>query len=233
MVMNSDHILLLLVISSTLMAFLVFLVVLGVKFYYVEKEKHIKKLTKVLESCFVDYLLGKEDEEQRAFGRIKKLALSKTNRNIMIELLLNLNHNFSGFYADKAYDLYEELELHKMSLKKLKDRRWHAKIRGMYELSSLEYEEAFDEIAKYINHKHDDVKRNARVSLVKVKKKEALLTLKDLEGSMSQWTFINIIATLKRTPIKLSEEELNVLRNAKNTYVQALAAELENTVYVQ
>lgn len=69
--------------------------------------------------------------------------------------------------------------------------------------------------------------------MVKVKKKEALLTLKDLEGSMWQWTFINIIATLKRNPIKLTEEELNVLRNAKNTYVQALAAELENTVYVQ
>lgn len=69
--------------------------------------------------------------------------------------------------------------------------------------------------------------------MVKVKKKEALLTLKDLERSMSQWTFINIIATLKRNPIKLTEEELNVLRNAMNTYVQALAAELENTVYVQ
>ncbi|SFT39496.1 hypothetical protein SAMN05216474_0316 [Lishizhenia tianjinensis] len=233
MVVNTDSILLLIVGLTLGSALVVFLLIVSIKFYFIERDKHIKQLTNVLEDCLVDFLLHENEIADRAFARIQKLMKSKTNQNITIELLLNLNHNFSGVYAEKAYDLYEALALQEVSMAKLKSRKWHQKIRGMYELSTLEYEEAFDAIAAYINHPNDDVKRNARVSLVKIKRKEALIALKDLEGSMSLWTFINIIATLKRNPVKLSELELSSLKEAKNTYIKELANELETTVYVQ
>ncbi len=233
MVAAEDYGLVILVIVSLSLAVFIFLLTLFGKFYFLSKHRRIEDTTAMLQDHLTSYLMEEETAALVAFREIQQLTSRKKNKRILIDLLIELNHNFSGKYGDEALRLYEKLELHRISLAKLKSPRWDAKVRGMYELSSLEYDAAFDEISKYINHKRGEVRRNARVSLIKVRKKEALMMLKDLNGSLSKWTFINILATLKRNPTKLSEEEIKALKTAKNYHVRELAKELENIVYVQ
>ena len=234
MVVLDDDILIILIAVFATSAFIISVIAISFTAHYKLKDRMIKRLSHIFERYLVTYLLGSPEKAQKAASKIKELAFkSRRNQNLLIELLLNLTHNFSGLYADKVYDLYEELELYKVSFSKLRNINWHYKVRGIYELSTLEYEEAFDDISKLITHSNMDVRRNTKIALVKVQKKEALITLKDLDGSMSTWTFINIISTLKRNPVKLTENELMALKTAKNQYIQSFANELETTVYVQ
>lgn len=229
----NDRLLLVLVLICLGLALFVLVLTLVLHAINGLRDKSKVKLTERLEDLLTDFLSTDENLSKSIALEIKGLTRSKRKKNILIDLLLKLCHNFSGYHGDRTYDLYENLGLHRFSLQKLKSRKWHQKVRGMYELSTLEYEESFDEIAKFINHPVGAVRRNARIALIKVRKKKALMALKDLKGSMSTWTYINIIATLKRNPVKLSEEEMHALKNAENKYIRLLSKELESTVYVR
>lgn len=233
MVAAEDFGLFILVIVCLALAGFIFCFTLFGKLFYLRKHRRIEEVGSIFHDHLTSYLLCDEAEAQRAFAEIQQLARGKKNKRILIDQLIELSHNFSGRYNDEVFRLYEKMGLQRISLAKLKSQRWDLKVRAMYELSSLEYDAAFDEISKYINHKNGEVRRNARVSLIKVRKKEALMMLKDLEGNVSKWTIINILATLKRNPTKLTEEEIHVLKNAKNFHIRELAKELETIAYVQ
>lgn len=233
MVIIRDEILFWIVIAIGSLALGVLLFTIIFKVIVSRWDNYIEKLTSKIENTLVDFLVNENDQSQKALTNIKKFSTFQRSQSILIDLLLKLNHNFSGVYDDKIYDLYETLELHKVALAKLRSRKWDEKVRGIYELSTLEYEEAFDEITKYINHKRPSVKRSARVAIVKIKKKEGLFILNNLEGKMSYWTYINVVATLKRHPVKLTDEEIDIIKSSKNKYMHILVKELENSVYVQ
>lgn len=233
MVTVGDHILLDLLFAITGLALLFLMLLIFFRFYNTLREKHIQRITKVFNKYLVSYLLDDPASLDKSIQRIKKFSKRKTHKNILINQLLLLNHNFSGVTAQRVSNLYVDLDLYKASYHKLKSWKWHQKVRGMYELSTLEYEPAFEDIAQLIYHSKGEVRRNARVSLVKIRKKEALMTLKDINGSVSTWTFINILSILKRNPVKLTDEELTLLKSAKNEYIRSLTTKLEQTVYVQ
>ena len=213
MVIFSDNSILLIVIVCTSMVFVLSLLLLFIKEYHINQKRKNAKITNSLHACLVNYLLGDNETSANALETIKT--------------------NFSGIYADKVFSIYKELELYTISYEKLRRSSWHSKIQGMYELSTLEYDDAYDEISTLLNHKNDNVKRNARVSVVQLRKNKAFLTLKDIEGNMSRWTFINILAILKRTPMKLTKGELAQLQADQNPYMRELASELVKVNYVQ
>ena len=229
----SEFVLTVLVVICCCAAVSVFIFTYFIKAFLGYRDRHVARLTEVLEDLLTTYLLEDGKDALAALEQIENTTRSKRNKNILINLLIQLNHNFSGTYSDKVFKLYHRRKLYRLSLAKLKKRRKYVKIRGMYELSTLEYDQAFDQIASYLSHSDSEVRRNVKISLIKLRKKEALMKLKDDEGALSLWTFINILATLKRNPIKLKSEELAALKTANNKYIRELSQELESTVYVK
>ncbi|MCB0686250.1 MAG: hypothetical protein KDC53_06990 [Saprospiraceae bacterium] len=230
--LNETWIIGLIIVCSTL-SVLMLIVVFLLKFINTYQSNHALRIKHLLHQLLVDYLLGDSLERKQIIEKIQRLNKSRFNKKILIDELLILTNNFSGIYAARVFQLYKDLQLNELSLNKLRNPIWHQKLRGMYELSTLEYSEAFDEISDLIYHPHGEVRRNARVSLIKLKKKDALMTLKDLEGSMSQWTYVSIIAILKQNPIKLTGDEIRRLKSAQNPYVKTLAYDLEQFAYAQ
>lgn len=233
MVILSDDILVVLILGCLSLSGLILLLTIYYKIRFYNRDKRQQRITKVFNKFLVNYMIGNEQESALAASKIKQFAYSRETKNILIKQLIVLHHNFSGQYTQKIYNLYRDLQLCQVSLKKLNRWGWEHKVRGMYELSMLEFAPAFDKIAKLIYHRNGEVRRNARVAIVKLKKKEGLLLLKDLKGSLSPWTFINITAILKRTPVKLEKAEIDQLKLAKNDFVKQLAIPLEKTVYVK
>lgn len=195
------------------------------------RDRKRQKYLDFIQTFLTEYLLSTEVKTERSVQKIKRLTRTRYTKSLLIDQLIDLNDHFSGIYNEKVYDLYDLLELSKHSLRLFNSNLWHIKIRGIYELSTLNHEESYEKILQYINHRDEDIRRNARVAIVKLRKKEALMQLKDMEGKMSQWTIINILNILKRSPIKLTTEELEALKKARNISFKELVPEIEKTSY--
>lgn len=229
----SDKILIIIVLILLLATVLMFLIIVISKVHYALKDQRKQQIARELNSLITSYLDKSEVDKDHLIKSFQLLVQSNRSKAILIDQLMVLNNNFSGEYANLVKEIYHRLKLFEFSIVKMNSNLWYRKIKGMNELSAFEYEPAFDGISTLIYHPIGEVRRNARVSLVRLKKKEALFTLKDLRGSMTQWTTLNIISVLKREPIKLTKEEMNLLYAAKNDYIRLLATEIDKSAHVQ
>ncbi len=195
-------------------------------------DKKKKRLTAIYHKYLVNYLTETGEKSQKASQKIQQLTRSnKKNKMILLKSLLDLNYNFSGGYSTKTNELYHTLQLYSFSREKLKSPFWSKKVKGVYELSSMEDTDSYDMILPLSNHRNPNVRRAARVALVTLNKKQGLLDLKDTYGEISKWTQICIISILKREPTKLSETEINLLKMGDNKYINELGTELDKLNY--
>ena len=231
MVIFSDNIILFIVVIITTMVLVLLFLLLILKKHFINQDRENKKIKNSINEILVSYL---HNNETNSFDleTIKTLFKRKKEKEILIQQLLVMNHNFSGIYSDKVFQLYKELELYTISYKKIRRYSWYIKIQGMYELSTLQYDNSYVEICMLINHKNDRVKQNVLISMIKLRKIEALLTLKDMELPMSEWTFIIILGILKREPIKITREEFDQLNSCQSQFIRKLSNKLMKVKYV-
>jgi len=225
---NADTILLwiLTLILSTVA--IILLAILSARIYNTVSDKKAEKLKFSYQRHLVIYLTEEGESSKRSSDKIQRLAKSSVKKkNLLLDALLDLNHNFSGEYSTKVNELYYTLALHKISYRKLQNPFWFRKIKGIYELSSMKYSEAYDRILPLTNHRNPNVRRAARVATVKLNQKQGLIDLKDTPGQISKWTQICIISILKREPVKLSDAEILLLKKGSNKYINELGNELE------
>lgn len=215
----------------SLLAFLIFIVLLFTRLWYYRSDRRGAEMKSKIHQI-LDQYLNEEVSLEDTLSAMSGFSKRNAHHDLWIDAFIVITDQFSGVYMDKVFQLYQDSGLYKRSLRKLKSSGKDTRVRAMHELSMLEYKPAYDLIIVYMNSRSSEIRRNARVALVKLKKKQGLLELRNVRGNISDWTAINIMSTLKRHPMKLNEEELNLLKNAENQYVRRLTYELENTVYV-
>jgi hypothetical protein len=203
-------------------------IILIVRMSFVLNNNWRMSLTDTYQTLLAQYVNAPEyTRAEEIKRRIVRISNTNAKKEILLHEVANLYNNFSGRFSDTARDLYQDLELYKLSIKKVKHLRWHNKIEGIVELSLMKHFKAADLIIPLLKHRDINVRRHAKIGLVELKKIEGIKELTHIPADMSEWTFLSILSIMHRTPTKITEGDLHVLKNAESENIRALAAHLE------
>ena len=135
---------------------------------------------------------------------LKKLTKSRFNRQILITQIIDISLNLQPEAKLKLSKLYFILGLMKDTLRKVDSFKWHKKIQGFKELSSLNIKTYNNKIEKCINSKNDVLRIESHIALVKLADdKEPFSFLADLDYHFSLWEQISLYELMV-------ENEMNV-----------------------
>lgn len=165
--------------------------------------------------------------KQKFIKKIEKLVTKQWQRELMLDELVMMCYSFTGVYQQRAQELYDYFEMEKLSMDKLKSRKWHRVIEGMIELSIVGGEDMYKTVMPLLEHPNPHVKRQAKIAVVEIGRIKGLLAMETKIGMMSKWTFISILSILHRNPFKLTTQQVNRLKSSKNPGMRKLSNHLD------
>ncbi|MEQ9306644.1 MAG: hypothetical protein RJQ14_22210 [Marinoscillum sp.] len=228
MIVFSDSFILEVIYLMVGFALLFLLIILYTRFTYVMDRKWKESIRELYQTLLAQYVNSKDPKKAKKIReRIIKISNSKEKKEILLDEVTDLYNSFNGICSKMAQELYQDMELYKLSIKKLKHHRWHMKMEGIVELSLMNYKEAYSLIVPLLYHKNVDVRRKAKIAIIELKKAKGLEDLVNLPTEMSNWTFLSILSILHRHPSKLTNNELNNLKNSDSESMKSLARHLE------
>lgn len=160
------------------------------------KEKRIKKLEEEIQTLLAEYLFN-PDMETSALNRMKSIN-SSFKRNILIQEIMRLSLDMSGEVLESLRNLYFSTSLDKESLKKLRDRRWHIKVKGCRELTRMKAFKAKDEIEKLINSKNEIIRMEAQIAMIELNEENPYYFLDKLTKPFLGWEHLNVQVLIQR-----------------------------------
>lgn len=203
-------------------------IILYTRFSYVMDRNWKASLTEFFQTLLAQYLNTESlIERDKIKNRIIHVANSRERRQILLNQIIQLYAHFSGSFSDLTKDLYQDLRLYRLSLKKIRSKSWHKKIEGMTELSLMNYRNAINMILPLLKHSNRDVRRHARIATIELQKSKGLKHLSHLSTEMSEWTYLSILSILHRTPFKLNQQEIKELKESESANIRSLVHHLE------
>ncbi|MFC1729728.1 HEAT repeat domain-containing protein [candidate division KSB1 bacterium] len=128
---------------------------------------------------------------------------SKFRKHIIIDVIVKLYISLEGDVSQKLRALYLNLRYNKVSLKKLRSRKWNVVAKGFRELANMDVEEAEKKIRKYLNHHNDELRSEAHIAIVRLNKKEPFEFLNHLNTYFTPWEMLNIHQVVKKYEIEV------------------------------
>lgn len=220
--MTQDQFIFDVILGILAFAALFLLIILLLRANYVLKVRSKEQARKAVQEWMPKYLFGTEDEKEEAAQALFELMQSEMAANILLDEVTMIYTEFSGEVADKVKALFMDLKLYTIGLKNLESAVWYKKKHGLLQLSLMQYQEAYSHIAKLRAHRDKDIRRKARVASIRLRKKEALMEIKDERGVVSRWALVSIASILDRQSEQLTTEDVDALRAAKNKYIRTL-----------
>jgi hypothetical protein len=120
----------------------------------------------------------------------------RTNRQILINEIMDLHNNLHGEVGNKLKDLYFNLGLHKDSLRNVYRGRWDNKAKAFGELAQMDVKDANKKISEYINSRNQILRMESQVAMVKLSENDPLEFLDKLKNELSYWEQVKIHDTL-------------------------------------
>ncbi len=158
--------------------------------YYKSKRKEI---IEIVSPYFYDVL--DPEEEAELVEKLEKYKRLK-DKQIVIDVLIEGKRNFIGESSGKIKELYEILDLHKVSLRKVRMGNWYRRSIGLRELAFLGRKGFKNEIKKYINDDHQYVRTEAVLSYMLLDEKNPFGFLRELKYSFVRWDSLSIYYTM-------------------------------------
>lgn len=158
-------------------------------------------------------------EEDKALNAISELVITPKQRQILLIKLILARQSFSGKYSEKALWLYYHFKLDVDSLKKINSKIWHRIIEGIVELSIMDKYQIKYRFIALAKHSNVNVRRNAKIALIRLEKANGLKDLFEINDTLSNWSYISILSILRREPFKINVNQLKqyVDNDDKNT----------------
>ena len=152
-----------------------------------------KEIIEIVSPYFYDDL-----EDHEAAGIVETLTQYKSlkDKQIIIDVLIEGKRNFTGEGSIKIKALYQVLQLHKVSLHKIKYGSWYRRSVGLRELAFLGRRAYKTEIEKYINDNHQYVRTEAILSYMLLDDVNPFGFLMDLKYSFVRWDSLSIYYTM-------------------------------------
>ncbi len=160
------------------------------------KDRRIKKLEEEIQNLLAEYLFN-PDMEISALNQMKNIS-SSFKRNILIQEIMRLSLDMSGEALENLRTLFFSASLDKDSLRKLRDRRWHIKVKGCRELTRMKAFKSKDEIEKMLNSKNEIVRMEAQIAMIELNEDNPYYFLDKLTKPFLGWEHLNVQVLIQR-----------------------------------
>jgi HEAT repeat protein/uncharacterized integral membrane protein len=174
------------------------------------REIETQRLTEVFEGLLFDYMTTEQNDA--IYKKIARTALSDANREILINQIRELSKSMtmSTGVNHKAKEqlryLYtHHLHLDKDSIRKIHDRKWHIQVKGFRELAFMDITEANDRIHAALKSKHDILRIEAQLALVRLNKDDPFGFLDQLTHYFTLWEQLNVYELIAIHNLKVPE----------------------------
>lgn len=140
-------------------------------------------------------------ERPLIFTLIDKKDLKKPfDRKVVLESIVHLHESFTGEPLERLEKIYQSTELHLDSINRLKHRRWDIVAGAMRELAYMNIKSAIPKLKSFLNSKHEILRYEARVALMKLSDSDHLSFLDSEKAYLSEWDQANIYTILAKMP---------------------------------
>lgn len=150
---------------------------------------------------------------------------SKLFKKVMIKSLIGLHSNFSGQYNSKLERFFVNSGLVEYSVKKMKSKKWVQVVEGIRDLSSLNYQPAYELIRKVKFENNDMVLQEKLIARIRLKGLGELWEFRDSKYYFNDWTQSNILYAIKKHDIQPVDNIFELL-HSKNESVALLGVRL-------
>jgi hypothetical protein len=140
-------------------------------------------------------------------------------RQLLLDELVQAKKAFTGTAADNLVLLFNQLNLSELSIKKLNNRSWHIKARGIQELATMHQRQLVTRIYRLTNAHHELVRMEAQSAIVQLYGFEGLRFLDIIHRPISEWQQIKLLRLLSRTPGALPENAGGWLASTNDSVV--------------
>lgn len=163
------------------------------------RDKIKSSLTEKYQEIILDAIENKIIDKKE----FDKICNSSFKREILINQIVDVALVMPEETVSKLRKLYIELDLIKISKRKLYSLKWHKKIQALKELSHLLITDYNNKITKYINSKNDILRMEAQIAMVRLSgaEKNAFSFLEHLTYPFSVWEQITLHELMIETDI--------------------------------
>lgn len=127
------------------------------------------------------------------------LFRKRANRQLLIDRIVNYKKSFTGSIGELLRQLYVELELEKVSFRKMKSAKWSRKVRGMIELTDMDMSISDVNILPLTNSKNRELRAEARNAYIKLSKNEPFKFFDVVTEPLLMWDQIELFKTITTT----------------------------------
>ncbi|WP_163709227.1 HEAT repeat domain-containing protein [Mangrovibacterium lignilyticum] len=128
-----------------------------------------------------------------------ELRQVKTNlgRDLLLDIFFNYHRNLSGEYRDRILELYNRMELFKISEKRTRSMHTYKRVKGIRELANMYPSGAKNLILKYVTDKNSTVRSEAQIAYAHLDEDTSFSFLDNLDQKLSTWVQLNILNYVK------------------------------------
>jgi hypothetical protein len=127
------------------------------------------------------------------------LLRSRFGKQMLIDRIVSYKKSFTGSIGALLRQLYLELELDKVSFKKMKSARWNRKVQGMIELTDMDMSISDVNILPLTNSKNRELRAEARNAYIKLSKNEPFKFFDIVTEPLLMWDQIELFKTITTT----------------------------------
>jgi hypothetical protein len=181
------------------------------------KERVRLKLEPMISQIIMEEVSG----EMEIPKNIRTLLHNSYAAQYAIDDLIISKKNFSGAVAANLVALYLQLDLKKFSLKKLNDKRWHIKARGLQELYLMEQGDMLKIIYHQTNNRNEFVRMEAQTGVIHLTGFPGLRFLDVITYPITEWQQLKLLEQLRLYPEKedVSERIPQWLKSKNDTVI--------------
>lgn len=217
-------ILLLIILIFFLGSVFFFFLTLFLRIQKIREEKQKKLFQEEIDPILFGILFD-EGKSENLGSNFTLAGKSNLYQKVMIKSLIGLHQNFSGASTQKLEEFFVHSGLVNYSLKKLRFKSWVRVVEGIRDLSSLNYQAAYDQILSVKFEQNDMVQQEKLIARIRLRGLKELWAFRDSSFYFNDWTQSNIIFAIKRFKVP-SVDHLPELLHAKNESVALLGIRL-------
>jgi hypothetical protein len=158
-----------------------------------------------VEKLLIEFLYFEKTEGEKFSSNKKKIIKkfknglpNKRKRKIITTTFFQLSQEVSGNMILTMHKLYDEIGLLNFAIKKLRSKKWNVIAIGIKDLRQFRVKRAQHLITKFVNHRKEEVRREAHLYLLELFGYEGLTFLDNLKAPLSEWDQIQLLGEIKK-----------------------------------
>lgn len=170
--------------------------------YRRKRTRHLNKIEITfadLTSRYLYPLPGEPFDLVKANRAFRELGIHPSrpgNVQYLIDLMIRTQRSLLGKNYEKLELLYKQIPPYRVSVNKLRSKKWHIKARGIREIYEMDQKQYLKEVIREINHDNIYVRREAQIAMVVFLGWESFRFLPYLKWEMTLWQQIKVVEKL-------------------------------------